>query len=144
MKFFTTDKKLQDMVDGLQSQIKDFEAENTDLKEKLTVANESITNKDQEIATLTEAKTELEGHVSNLTETNDKLSADLEESKQATVDAEESATAKAKQMIAALGHTEKLKVQEEETKSEVTRAEQRAMSPNDRAKFFASGGKIKG
>ena len=137
---FLTNKAAQEKISTLESRIEELESDLTAKDEEISnLQNESKDNSENQvkIETLTN---ELTAKDEQITELNAKLIEAEAESK----DADESASAKAVEMLATIGQEEPLEIQDSAVSEGVkTRAEFNAMKPSARMAFVKAGGKIK-
>ena len=108
-----SNKALGVEIETLNTLVEESKQEQNRLQMELDAANASIVTKDESIANLTNKVAELEA---SLEQSNTDLKAtksDLEAQEEATEQAENSSTAKAKDIVAAVGHEEKVTPEEE-------------------------------
>ena len=108
-----SNKALEAEIGTLNTLIEESKQEQNRLQTELDAANESIVSKDQNIATLTSRVAELEASLEQSNTSLEATKGDLEAQKEATEKAENSSTAKAKDIVAAVGHEEKVTPEEE-------------------------------
>lgn len=108
-----SNKALEAEVEALHTLVEESGQEQDKLQAQLDAANDSIVTKDETIATLTNEIAELKASLDETSSSLEATKEDLEAQEEATEQAENSATAKAKDIAAAAGHEEKVTPEEE-------------------------------
>ena len=151
MKFFESNKELKANLEAAQESLKDANAKLAELEnaaEDIKAKDEQIANQTLKITELQEGQDELSAIFENYkTESKSKISqleGELAEQKEATEKAENSAEAKAKELVASVGHKGNIVPEKEEGgKKELSREEFNKLSAKEKSLFCISGGKIK-
>ena len=151
MKFFLSNTELKANLEAAQESMKHANAKLAELEnaaEDIKAKDEQIANQTMKIAELEEQKEELSNSLkdvkADLKAKNTQLEKELVEQKEATAKAENYTHAKAKEIVASVGHKENIVPQKEEGgKKELSREEFNKLDAKEKSLFCIEGGKIK-